>query len=200
MTELEDISGKNLNNDNLGGIHHTIYAIEHDKVSGIDWPDMNGLQGLNDNNIVSLAGITFEPGALVKIKSVQYKGDLNGNTEGPFGSKAKKSVLVYMLATNNRQHLGFDRAIQNSDLVFFVKDNHNQIRVFGSDRFPAKLDTGASTTQPEPGAGDVGIIHTFNTFGPGEPLVLVNGTAPNFTLADFEDLETAAAYGSGSGS
>jgi len=200
MTELEDISGKNLNNDNLGGIHHTIYAIEHDQVSGIDWPDLNGLQNLSDNNTVNLAAIVFEPGALKKIKSVQYKGDLNGSTEGPFGSKAKKSVLVYMLATNNRQHLGFDRAIQNSDLVFFVKDNQGQVRVFGSDRFPAKLDTGASTNQTEPGAGDVGIMHTFNTFGPGEPLVLVNGSGAGAPLADFEDLETQAAYGSGSGS
>lgn len=186
---LIDITGVNLNNDNLGGSSHRLFAIEHSDVTGIVWPDAAGLQTMENNNTVLLSALNFTAAAMVEIEGTEYMTDISSEKVGTFGSSAEKHTFGYFLSKNNKKHLGFDRAVKNAKMIFFVVTNGGEIRVFGSDMFPATQESSASKNQKKPGDGEVGIAHTWESYGPGPSLILMGAAA----LATVAELELAAA-------
>lgn len=193
--DLVEITGTNLNNDNLGGANCKILAIEWGKVTGVKWPAATGIQAMAANNVVDISTLVFEQDAMVELEAAEYTTHLSDERSGEHGSAAKKHILKFILPKNNALNTGFDRAVNNAKLVFFVQQANGELRIQGNDIFPAVIEANPGNQQPKPGDGHVGFDYTWSSYGPGPQLILVSGSA-NVTL---DDVLTAANSGSGSG-
>ena len=133
--------------DNMAGIGTTFYwALANDvKI----WPtiptmgnaaDFEGLAKLTGNFIMK-PGKRFFSGY-----STLDTGELVDTMQGGLDCHSYKNEFSISHPGMKKKLIGFMRATQNENLVFAIKDAEGQIRVVGSEQFPASPDKGTGST------------------------------------------------------
>ena len=159
--------------DNMAGIGEKFYwAIAADVLT---WPTLPTIAGSADyealstltGNFVMATGKKFFEGY-----STLDTGSLDDKMQGGLDCHSYKSEFSISNPGMKKKLIGFMRATQNENLVFIVTDAEGQMRVVGSELFPAK---------PEKGEGSSGKAASDSKKADLGFFAYSNGPAPVYT-------------------
>lgn len=111
------------------------------------------------------------------------EGEIKSTLVGSRDGKGYENTLEISFPGNEAEFLGFKAASANRELIFFVREKNNKVRVLGNLEDPAYMDTDESTSGKKIADARKSVL-TFKASGPTP--------APIYTTA-LTSLLTAAA-------
>jgi hypothetical protein len=162
--------------NNMGGLPNEIYVAKAEDVA--TWPTLPNLTGAQAAQAVLLGNFALKPGvAFRRVRVTLDTGMLNSEEQGETDGVSYKHMVKVFKSGLHESDLGFLSVTKNTGLVFIVPDANNKKFVVGSQKFPARRQTGGTSGTGEGTTARRGSEVTFFSYGNG-PAPIYNGTIP----------------------
>lgn len=156
---------------NPGGITSEVYYAFADDIK--TWPaaltDLDYEKAVTLEEIVTIPiadEFAFHPGkSFKKLYCTLETGELKYSLIGARDSKSFSNSMEVSYPSNDEKITGFVAAASNADLVFLVREQNGRVKVLGTPKYPAMLETAEGTTGKLIEDGNV-LVQTYMSKSP----------------------------------
>lgn len=162
--------------NNMGGLPNEIYVAKAEDV--VTWPTLPNLTGTQEQQAVATGDFVLASGkAFKKIRVTLDTGALTSEEQGEIDGVSYKHMVKVFKSGLHASDLGFLSITKNTGLVFVVPDANGTKFLVGSQKFPARRQTGGNSGTGEGTTGRRGSEVTFFSYG-NTPAPIYNGFIP----------------------